>query len=71
MLPCVLLMLHCVLLMLHCVVLMLHCVLHCVLINLCCTELKAINIYTAGGEFAPHTDKEALSLLIPLSPHGQ
>jgi hypothetical protein len=28
----------------------------------------AVNIYGPGGEFAPHTDKEALSLLIPLSP---
>lgn len=30
----------------------------------------AINIYTAGGEFNPHTDKEHLTLLIPLDPPG-
>jgi len=26
----------------------------------------AVNIYTAGGEFAPHTDKQSVSLLVPL-----
>jgi len=30
----------------------------------------AINIYKSGGEFAPHTDQEALSFLIPLSDAG-
>jgi hypothetical protein len=27
----------------------------------------AVNVYTAGGTFAPHTDKEALTIIIPLS----
>jgi hypothetical protein len=30
----------------------------------------AVNVYTVGGNFAPHTDKEALTLLVPLSPDG-
>jgi hypothetical protein len=30
----------------------------------------AVNVYTAGGEFLPHTDNEALTLLVPLSPEG-
>ena len=30
----------------------------------------AVNIYTAGGEFAPHTDKEHLTLLMPLDAPG-
>ena len=30
----------------------------------------AVNIYTAGGEFAPHTDKQSVSLLVPLSAAG-
>ena len=30
----------------------------------------AVNIYTAGGEFAPHTDKQSVSLLVPLSATG-
>ena len=30
----------------------------------------AVNVYTAGGRFAPHTDKEDLTLLVPLSPPG-
>jgi len=30
----------------------------------------AVNIYTVGGEFAPHTDKEHLTLLMPLDPPG-
>jgi hypothetical protein len=27
----------------------------------------AVNIYTTGGEFAPHTDKQSVTLLVPLS----
>lgn len=30
----------------------------------------AINVYTAGGEFEPHEDKHALTVLVPLSPLG-
>mmetsp|Transcript_17138 Transcript_17138/g.28708 ORF Transcript_17138/g.28708 Transcript_17138/m.28708 type:complete len:127 (+) Transcript_17138:480-860(+) len=30
----------------------------------------AVNIYQAGGEFAPHTDNEHLTMLIPLDPVG-
>eukprot|EP00966_Prymnesium_polylepis_P163152 3770820-Prymnesium_polylepis.1 len=30
----------------------------------------AVNIYTAGGEFAPHTDNENLTVLIPLDLAG-
>jgi hypothetical protein len=28
----------------------------------------AVNVYTAGGEFSPHEDKQALTLLVLLSP---
>jgi len=28
----------------------------------------AVNIYTEGGEFQPHEDKQALTVLVPLSP---
>jgi len=27
----------------------------------------AVNVYTVGGEFSPHEDKQALTLLVPLS----
>lgn len=30
----------------------------------------AVNIYKKGGEFAPHTDKQSVSLLVPLSDEG-
>ena len=30
----------------------------------------AVNVYTAGGNFSPHTDKQSLTLLVPLSPAG-
>jgi hypothetical protein len=30
----------------------------------------AVNIYSVGGEFRPHTDKQHISLLVPLSPEG-
>ena len=30
----------------------------------------AVNVYTNGGHFAPHTDKQHLSVLVPLSPEG-
>ena len=30
----------------------------------------AVNIYKKGGEFAPHTDKRSVSLLVPLSDEG-
>lgn len=30
----------------------------------------AVNVYLSGGHFAPHTDKQALTLLVPLSPAG-
>jgi hypothetical protein len=30
----------------------------------------AVNIYTTGGEFKPHTDKEDLTMILPLSPPG-
>ena len=29
----------------------------------------AVNVYTTGGEFAPHTDKEHMTLLCALRPH--
>lgn len=30
----------------------------------------AVNIYSAGGEFRPHLDRQHISLLVPLSPVG-
>lgn len=30
----------------------------------------AVNVYLVGGHFAPHTDKQALTLLVPLSADG-
>jgi hypothetical protein len=34
------------------------------------TGEPAVNIYTAGGQFKPHTDKMGLTIVIPLSPPG-
>lgn len=30
----------------------------------------AVNVYKAGGDFKPHTDKQSLTILVPLSPSG-